>query len=180
MVMNLEIPAHWGLEIGMLAEVYRNVVPQRVSQVDLGFFDHKHQKVGQSDAQGLRKMCRDILLVLLAALQREEHIMVTSEYLATLENLYEATAKRMVHFYDMETSFNGFPHQRAEEEALVDCFLEVMENFHQEFDTSPQKLLRKSLPNWGRIDAIDITFRNRLLEAVYADMEQASQSLNNS
>ena len=106
MVMKLQIPAHWGLKIGLLAEVYRNVVPQRVSQVDLGFFDHKHQKVGSSDNEGLCKICRDIVLVLLAALQREEHIIVTSEYLATLEELYEATAKRLVHSYAIDSSFN--------------------------------------------------------------------------
>jgi glucosyl-3-phosphoglycerate synthase len=177
MVMNIQIPAHWGLEIGMLAEVYRNVVPQRVSQVDLGFFDHKHQKVGKSDEQGLRKMCRDILLVLLAALQREEHIIVTSDYLATLEELYEATAKRLVHFYGIDASFNGFPYERAAEEALVDQFLEVLENFHKDFDSGSIKVLRKSLPNWSRINAIDINFRKQLLEAVYADIEGAKQAL---
>ncbi len=177
MVMNLQIPAHWGLEMGLLAEVYRNVVPQRVSQVDLGFFDHKHQKVGSSDNEGLRKMCRDIVLVLLAALQREEHIIVTSEYLATLEELYEATAKRLVHSYAIDASFNGLPHERAAEEALVDRFLEVLENFHREFATGSLKLLRKSLPNWRRINAIDITFRKQLLEAVYADIEEARQSV---
>ena len=177
MAMNLKIPAHWGLEIGMLAEVYRNVVPQRVSQVDLGFFDHKHQTVGKSDAQGLRKMCRDILLVLLAALQREEHIIVTSEYLVTLEDLYEATAKRLVHFYAIDASFNGFPHERAAEEALVDQFLEVLENFQKEFASGSIRRLRKSLPNWRRINAIQSTFRQQLLEAVYADIEEAHQAL---
>ncbi len=177
MAMNLQIPAHWGLEIGLLAEVYRNVVPQRVSQVDLGFFDHKHQKVGKSDDEGLCKMCRDIVLVLLAALQREEHIIVTSEYLATLEELYEATAKRLVHFYAIDASFNGLPHERAAEEALVERFLSVLENFHRDFGTGSLKLLRKSLPNWRRINAIDITFRKQLLEAVYADIEEARQSV---
>ena len=177
MAMNLQIPAHWGLEISMLAEVYRNMVPQRVSQVDLGFFDHKHQKVGKSDDEGLRKMCRDIVLVLLAALQREEHIIVTPEYLATLEELYEATAKRLVHSYAIDASFNGLPHERAAEEALVDRFLEVLENFHRDFATGSLKLLRKSLPNWRRINAIDITFRKQLLEAVYADLEEARQAV---
>ena len=177
MAMNLQIPAHWGLEIGMLAEVYRNVVPQRVSQVDLGFFDHKHQTVGKSDDEGLRKMCRDILLVLLAALQRQEHIIVSSEYLAILEELYEATAKRLVHSYAIDALFNGLPHERAAEEALVDKFLEVLENFHRDFATGSLKFLRKSLPNWRRINAIDTTFRKQLLEAVYADIEEARQAI---
>ena len=179
MVMNLQIPAHWGLEIGMLAEVYRNVVTQRVSQVDLGLFDHKHQKVGQSDDEGLRKMCRDIVHVLFAALQREEHIIVTSEYLATLTELYKATAKRLVHSYAIDAAFNGFPHERAAEEALVDQFLEVLKNFQNEFATGELKLLCQSLPNWRRVNAIDINFRKHLLEAVYADIKETGQAVQN-
>ena len=40
----IRIPSHWGLEVGVLAEVYRNVAPLRVCQVDLtDNYEHKHQ-----------------------------------------------------------------------------------------------------------------------------------------
>ena len=177
MAMNLQIPPHWGLEIGMLCEVYRNVVPLRVCQVDLGFFDHKHQKVGSSDDEGLRKMCRDIAIVLFGALQREEHIIFTGDYLATLEELYEVTAKRILHSYAIDASFNDFPYDRAAEESLVDQFLEVLGKLHKDFATISLKEYRKSLPNWRRINAIDITFRQQLQEAVSADLEDARQAV---
>ena len=38
------IPSDWGLEVGSLAEVYRNYSPQRVCQVDIAEnYEHKHQ-----------------------------------------------------------------------------------------------------------------------------------------
>ena len=38
------IPGDWGLEVGVLAEVYRNCSPSRICQVDLADnYDHKHQ-----------------------------------------------------------------------------------------------------------------------------------------
>ena len=33
--MNLRIPCDWGLEIGLLSEVYRNVRTSKIAQVDL-------------------------------------------------------------------------------------------------------------------------------------------------
>ena len=45
------IPADWGLEVGSLAEVYRNYSPQRVCQTDIAEnYEHKHQvlSVGES------------------------------------------------------------------------------------------------------------------------------------
>ncbi len=42
------IPADWGLEVGMLAEIFRNVTNRRVCQVDLNInYDHKHQTFSQ-------------------------------------------------------------------------------------------------------------------------------------
>ena len=56
------IPADWGLEVGMLAEVFRNVTIQRVCQVDLtGNYEHKHQELSSGDpGKGLMKMSIDI------------------------------------------------------------------------------------------------------------------------
>ncbi|MEL6232614.1 MAG: glucosyl-3-phosphoglycerate synthase, partial [Cyanobacteria bacterium J06627_3] len=56
LALTIRIPANWGLEVGLLAEVYRNVARKRIAQVDLGTFDHKHQRVGTSPSEGLQKM----------------------------------------------------------------------------------------------------------------------------
>jgi glucosyl-3-phosphoglycerate synthase len=40
------IPWDWGLEVGALAEVYRNYSPRRICQVDIAeTYEHKHQSL---------------------------------------------------------------------------------------------------------------------------------------
>ena len=44
------IPCDWGLEVGTLAEVFRNTSPKRVCQVDIArLYDHKHQAMSLDD-----------------------------------------------------------------------------------------------------------------------------------
>jgi glucosyl-3-phosphoglycerate synthase len=58
----------WSLEIGMLAEVFRRIEPQRVCQVDGGTgYDHKHQPA----EAGLHPMCVQIAETLLQQLATE-------------------------------------------------------------------------------------------------------------
>ena len=41
---DIRIPSDWGLEIGVLSEMYRNYSPNRLCQVDIAAtYDHKHQ-----------------------------------------------------------------------------------------------------------------------------------------
>ena len=56
------IPSDWGLEVGSLAEVYRNYSSHRVCQVDIAAtYEHKHQILSADDAgKGLMKMAVDI------------------------------------------------------------------------------------------------------------------------
>ena len=58
----------WSLEIGMLAEVFRRLEPERVCQVDGGTgYDHKHQP----EEAGLHPMCVQISETLLRQLATE-------------------------------------------------------------------------------------------------------------
>ena len=46
------IPWDWGLEVGSLAEVYRNFSPRRVCQVDIAAtYEHKHQALSAEDPE---------------------------------------------------------------------------------------------------------------------------------
>ena len=60
-----KIPGDWGLEVGTLAEVYKNTSINRVCQVDISEnYEHKHQDLSPEDAsKGLNKMCVDICQV---------------------------------------------------------------------------------------------------------------------
>src|SRR5215470_14792292 len=56
------IPADWGLEVGVLAEVYRSCAVSRTCQVDLmDNYEHKHQPISEDDPSlGLNRMAGDI------------------------------------------------------------------------------------------------------------------------
>ena len=57
------IPCDWGLEVGTLAEVFRNTSTKRCCQIDIGQkYEHKHQDLSIDDpGRGLMKMTSDIL-----------------------------------------------------------------------------------------------------------------------
>jgi glucosyl-3-phosphoglycerate synthase len=59
---DLRIPSDWGLEIGLLSEMYRNYSTNRLCQVEVAdTYDHKHQDLSAEDAsRGLSRMSLDI------------------------------------------------------------------------------------------------------------------------
>ena len=47
---DIRIPYDWGLEIGVLSEMYRNYAGNRLCQVDIADnYDHKHQDISIKD-----------------------------------------------------------------------------------------------------------------------------------
>ena len=64
---DIRIPFDWGLEIGVLSEMYRNYAGNRLCQVDIADnYDHKHQDISLNDmSKGLSKMSIDIIKAVL-------------------------------------------------------------------------------------------------------------------
>jgi glucosyl-3-phosphoglycerate synthase len=62
LVRRTRIPFDWGLEIGVLAEVFRNSAPQAICQAELcDNYDHKHQELSPRDAEkGLNRMAINV------------------------------------------------------------------------------------------------------------------------
>ena len=62
LVRRVRIPYDWALEVGMLAEVFRNSAPRAICQSELcENYDHKHQELSARDPEkGLNKMATDI------------------------------------------------------------------------------------------------------------------------
>ena len=73
LVRAVRIPGDWGLEVGMLGEVYRNTSLRRICQVGVADrYDHKHQDVSSDDpTTGLMKMTVDICKSLFRQLAAE-------------------------------------------------------------------------------------------------------------
>jgi glucosyl-3-phosphoglycerate synthase len=86
------IPGDWGLEVGVLAEVYRNTSHRRVCQVDIAEnYEHKHQDLSPSDiTKGLNKMSIDICKSIFRTLA-SEGIVFSEGFFKTLVATYVRT-----------------------------------------------------------------------------------------
>ena len=126
LAMNLRIPCDWGLEIGLLSEVYRNVRTSKIAQVDLGLFDHKHKTIGSSSKEGLQKMCTEILSSVLRGLMEHQAETLTSTQLSTLEVLYKRVGEDRVKQFGLDSAVNKLPYDRHEEELSVQKFAKLL------------------------------------------------------
>jgi len=146
--MNLRIPCDWGLEIGLLSEVYKNVRISRVAQVDLGIFDHKHKEIGSKETEGLQKMCTEILSSVLRGLMEHEAKTLTSSQLANLEVLYRRAGEDRVKQFRLDSSVNQLPYSMHKEELAVHTFGKLLRPAINKFLDSPVK---QQLPSWARV-----------------------------
>ena len=162
---DVDIPGDWGLEIGIMAEMFRNVQSKRICQTDLGFYDHKHQKLG-TNTTGLTKMSSDILKTLLRVLIEEDNIQVSREFLISLRVLYQRHAQDYIRKYHADAHFNSLRYDRHSEETMV-------EKFSQQIMKSGLGYMRKPvgtrIPDWLRTISARRKIREQLLEVVISD-----------
>jgi len=118
-----KIPGDWGLEVGVLAEVYRNTSLRRVCQVDIAEnYEHKHQALSEEDAtKGLHKMCVDISKSIFRTLA-SEGIVFSNGFFKTLVATYVRTAQDMLKRYEDDAAINGLYFDRHQESLAVDTF----------------------------------------------------------
>jgi len=121
----IKIPGDWGLEVGVLAEVYRNCAVRRVSQIDIADnYEHKHQKLSSGDAsKGLLKMCIDISKSIFRTLA-SEGIVFSDGLFKSLIATYVRTAQDMLKRYEDDAAVNGLEFDRHEESRSVETFTE--------------------------------------------------------
>ena len=165
---DVDIPGNWGLEIGIMAEMYRNVISKRICQTDLGFYDHKHQKIGSED-KGLIKMSSDILETLLRVLIEEDHIQVSEEFLLSLRVLYQRHAQDCIRKYHADAHFNGLNYDRHAEESMVEKFSKQIMAAGSRYMEKP---VGSRIPDWLRTMSARKKIREQLLDVVIVDNEK--------
>jgi glucosyl-3-phosphoglycerate synthase len=117
------IPGDWGLEVGVLAEIYRNTSLKRVCQVDIADnYEHKHQALSPEDVtKGLHKMCVDISKSIFRTLA-SEGIVFSDGFFKTLVSTYVRTAQDMLKRFEDDAAINSLVFDRHEESLAVDTF----------------------------------------------------------
>ncbi|HEY9888599.1 MAG TPA: hypothetical protein V6D02_09385 [Candidatus Obscuribacterales bacterium] len=170
LALNTRIPADWGLEVGLLAEVYRNVARKRIAQVDLGIFEHKHQTLGNATNQGLQKMCRDILKSVLRTLTETEQVVISRDHIRALGVKFRREAQNLTRQYFVDARFNGIEYDRHQEEVTLETFEQIILEAGEEYLNDATGT---QIPDWTRALAVMPHLREQLRDAIVADMADA-------
>lgn len=162
------IPGDWGLEVGVLSEVWRNTSPRRVCQVDLAeSYEHKHQALSPDDAsKGLLKMVSDIARTVLRNLAAQG-VDLSPGMLRSLQVAYVRVAEDTIASYAADAAINGLAFDRHEEGGAVDAFAQGLAGAIEQFTADPGGQM--IISNWNRVMSAIPDFLERLLAAVEAD-----------
>lgn len=165
------IPGDWGLEVGVLAEIYRNCSLKRVCQAELCHtYDHKHQDLSPGDpTKGLMKMAVDITKTVFRILSAEGAVF-SSGVFRTLQSTYIRTAEDTITRYHADALIDGLVFDRHEEEVAVETFARSIRIAGEAFIQDP--LGQPLIPNWSRITAALPTFLDEIREAIELDNSQ--------
>ncbi|MCW5978208.1 MAG: hypothetical protein KIT09_09025 [Bryobacteraceae bacterium] len=169
------IPADWGLEVGVLAEVYRNCAIARTCQVDLADnYEHKHQSLSPDDAsKGLTRMAADIAKSLFRTLASEGLVFADDDF-RSLEVRYVRMAEDIISRFYADAMLNGLKFDRHGEEMAVAAFAKSLRRAAAEFLEDPLGL--PLIPNWNRVMAAIPEFFDLLQAAVERDARQAAET----
>ncbi|MBI4378571.1 MAG: glycosyl transferase [Nitrospinae bacterium] len=162
------IPGDWGLEIGVLAEIYRNSSLKRICQVDISDnYEHKHQPLSAENATtGLMKMAIDITKTFFRNLATEG-ITFSDGLFKSLRVTYLGTAQDMIKRYHGDAMINGLFFDRHSEELAISAFSEALKIAGEQFMEDP--LGAPLIPNWSRVTSAIPEFFDMLVEAVNED-----------
>jgi glucosyl-3-phosphoglycerate synthase len=168
LAQSIRIPSDWGLEVGLLAEIYRNCSLKRICQVELvENYDHKHQDLSEHDpSRGLHRMVVDIAGSLIRNLA-SYGVQFDAGFLNTLIAAYVRTAQDAVERYRDDAALNGLVFDRHSEEVAVETFSRALRVAGLGFVRDPMGA--PPIPTWNRVSAALPGFPEQLLEAVEAD-----------
>ena len=164
------IPGDWGLEVGVLSEVYRNCALRRICQVDIAdSYEHKHQALSTDNPKaGLLRMCMDITKSLFRNLANEG-VVLSEGLLKTLRATYLQAAQEAISRYEHDAAINSLKFDRHEERTAVEAFLKGLKLATEGFLEDPLGV--PMISNWSQVAAAVPDIFSRLFEAVEEDHE---------
>jgi glucosyl-3-phosphoglycerate synthase len=164
----IRIPGDWGIEVGVLAEVYRNCALRRVCQADLtDNYEHKHQPLTLGDPnKGLLKMGTDIAKTIFRTMASRGYTL-TKEFFISLKASYLRIAQDLIARYEYDSIINGLTFDRHKEGSSAEAFTQCIMSAGEQFIEMPIEV--PFIPNWNRaVSAIPNIFE-LLMQAVDED-----------
>ena len=165
---DLRIPSDWGLEIGVISEMYRNYATSRICQVDIADrYDHKHQDLSQEDPQkGLSRMSTDITKAVIRKLATQGNVF-SPETFRSIKATYYRTALDFVERFYNDALINGLRTDRHKEEKAVELFAENIMRAGETFLSNPMET--PFMPSWNRVISAVPDILDHIYEAVEED-----------
>ena len=171
---DIRIPSDWGLEVGVLSEMYRNYAGNRLCQVDIADnYDHKHQDLSlHNDSDGLSKMSIDIAKALYRKLATQGEVFKQEDF-RSLKATYYRLALDTIEACHNDAIINGLSLDIHEEEQAVEMFAENIIKAGDIFFNYPME--RPFIPSWNRVVSAVPNIFDQLLSAVEEDRKQFAQ-----
>ncbi len=168
---DLRIPSDWGLEIGVLSEVYRNYSTNRLCQVDIAdCYDHKHQSLSADDENsGLSKMSIDIAKAVFRKLATNG-VVFNSETFRSIKATYFRVALDFIESYRNDAEFNGLNLDLHREEQAVELFAQNLVKAGNTFLDNPMET--PFIPSWNRVCSAEPSLTYDLIKAVEEDHKE--------
>ena len=168
---DLRIPSDWGLEIGVLSEMYRNYSTNRLCQVDIAdAYDHKHQDLSaDNDDGGLSKMSIDITKAIFRKLATNG-IVFNQETFRTIKATYYRVALDFIETYRNDAEINGLKLDVHSEERAVELFASNIMKAGNMYLENPMEA--PFIPSWNRVASAFPGVMQQLEEAVAQDMQE--------
>lgn len=164
----IRMPSDWGVEVGMLAEIFRVSSPKAICQVDVADrYDHKHQEISARDTtRGLNKMAVDVLKCIFRTLAGQG-VKLDTGLFDTLLSAYMRKAEDTVRVYAADAEINFLKYDRHEEELAVSTFVRSIRHASKEYLHDP--LGDPLIPSWNRVVSAMPDFFSRLNDAIAED-----------
>ncbi|MAH72643.1 MAG: glycosyl transferase [Cellvibrionales bacterium TMED49] len=168
---DIRIPSDWGLEIGVLSEMYRNYAKSRVCQVDIAnSYDHKHQPLSPEDAKnGLSKMSIDIAKAIFRKLATQGVVFERGTF-RSIKATYYRIALDAVENSNNDAIMNGLTLDVHSEEKAVELFSKNIMKAGEVFLERPSD--RPFIASWNRVISAVPDIFEQLLSAVEADNKE--------
>jgi glucosyl-3-phosphoglycerate synthase len=165
------MPCDWGVEAGMLAEVFRISPLKSLCQIDVAeCYDHKHRELSPQDPhKGLNKMARDIARRLFRTLAGQGVKLDQGIFDAILAE-YVGKAGDTMRFCAADAGVNGLGYDRQEEELAVATFAGSIRAAATDYLLDPAG--DPTIPDWASVDAVLPDFLPALLDAVRSENPQ--------
>lgn len=165
---DLRIPTDWGLEIGVLSEMYRNYSTNRLCQIDIAEqYDHKHKALSaHDDSGGLAKMSIDIIKAIYRKLATNG-VVFTTESFRSIKATYYRVALDFVSTYAADARVNGLQFDNHREEQAVELFAKNIVKAGEIFLKNPMET--PFIPSWSRVRSAMPDVLEQLYDAVEAD-----------